>query len=234
MKAIVIGGSGTIGRAITHDLLSNGYEVIVTYHQTPLDTLMETFRDQPVQFVQLDLSQPVSLEEKLGFVSNLDAIIYASGHSLFGMLQDMTDSDIHQAYQVHVFHLIKITQFFVNQLIQSPHGRIVVISSIWGETGASFETIYSSMKAAQIGFVKSLAKELARTSVTVNAITPGVVAGTMTDALDNEARVALLEELPQNRWVAPNEIAHATRFLLSPFSQSITGTVQRINGGWYC
>ncbi|MDE9798415.1 elongation factor P 5-aminopentanone reductase [Staphylococcus delphini] len=234
MKAIIIGGSGTIGRAITHDLLSNGYEVIVTYHQTPLATLMDEFQGQPVQFVQLDLSQPVNLEEKLSFVRNLDALIYASGHSLFGMLQDMTDTDIHEAYQVHVFHFIKMTQYFVNQLIQSPHGRIVAISSIWGETGASFETIYSSMKAAQIGFVKSLAKELARTSVTVNAIAPGVVAGSMTDALDHEARVALLKELPQNRWVDPNEIAHATRFLLSPLSQSVTGTVQRINGGWYC
>ncbi|EIE3867433.1 SDR family NAD(P)-dependent oxidoreductase, partial [Staphylococcus pseudintermedius] len=59
MKAIVIGGSGTIGRAITHDLLSNGYEVIVTYHHTPLATLMDEFQGQPVQFVQLDLSQPV-------------------------------------------------------------------------------------------------------------------------------------------------------------------------------
>lgn len=77
MKAIVVGGSGTIGRAITHDLLSNGYEVIVTYHHTPLATLMDEFQGQPVQFVQLDLSQPVSLEEKLGFVRNLDALIYA-------------------------------------------------------------------------------------------------------------------------------------------------------------
>ncbi|ARJ51729.1 elongation factor P 5-aminopentanone reductase [Staphylococcus lutrae] len=234
MKALVIGGSGTIGRAITHDLLSHGYEVVVTYHQTPIAELRDEFQNQPVQFIQLDLTQSIDLDQQFGFIRNLDAIVYASGQSLYGLLQDMEDTQIDALYRVHVFHFIKVTRYFINQLIQSEQGRIVVISSIWGETGASYETVYSSMKAAQIGFVKALAQELARTSVTVNAVAPGVVAGRMTDALPIDARDALLEELPQNRWVTPEEVAYVTRFLLSPSAQSMTGTVQRINGGWYC
>ncbi|BAS46261.1 short chain dehydrogenase [Staphylococcus schleiferi] len=234
MKALVVGGSGNIGRAITHDLLSRGYEVIVTYHNTSIDELVTMYENQPVQFVQLDLTKSIQLEEKLKFIQNLDVLIYTSGQSLFGMLQDMTDQQIHDAYMVHVFHFIKMSQFFVDQLRQSENGRIIVISSIWGEMGASFETIYSSMKAAQIGFVKALGQELSRTNVTVNAIAPGVVAGRMTDVLSEEAREDLLESLPQHRWIDPTEIAHATQYLLSSEAKSITGTVQRINGGWYC
>ena len=70
-----------------------------------------------------------------------------------------------------------MTRYFIDILRQSNNGRIIVISSIWGETGASLETIYSAMKSAQIGFVKALSQELALTSVTVNAITPGMVKG---------------------------------------------------------
>ncbi|QLK85895.1 elongation factor P 5-aminopentanone reductase [Staphylococcus sp. 17KM0847] len=232
MKALVVGGSGTIGRAIVHDLLSRGYEVILTYYQTPQSTLISQYEGQPVQLVHLDVSQPIEVEV-LENIHNIDALIYVSGRALYGMLQDMTSSQIHEAYHMHVYNFIKITQYFVNQLIASDHGRIIVMSSIWGEAGASFETIYSAMKAAQIGFVKALSQELALTQVTVNAIAPGVVAGKMSDELDNADLEDLIETLPQQRLIDPEEIAHTVSYLLSPHAKSITGTVQRINGGWY-
>ncbi|UXR74792.1 SDR family oxidoreductase [Staphylococcus sp. IVB6238] len=232
MKALVVGGSGTIGTAVVQELLSEGYEVILTYHRTSPDELTKRYDGQPVQLLQLDVSQSIDFE-RLSFIQNLDALIYVSGRSVFGMLQDMTDAQIDETYRINVFNFIKLCQHFVGQLMQRTHGRIIAISSIWGEAGASFETIYSSMKAAQIGFVKALSQELAMTSVTVNAIAPGVVSGTMTEQLDEETRSALLEELPQNRFVAPEEVAHIVNHLISPRAQSITGTVQRINGGWY-
>lgn len=232
MKALVVGGSGTIGRAIVHDLLSRGYEVILTYHTASHEELAELYDGQPVQLLQLDVSQSIAFE-RLAFIQNLDALIYVSGKSLFGMLQDMTDTQIDETYRINVFNFIKLSQHFVGQLMARPHGRIVVISSIWGETGASFETVYSAMKAAQIGFVKALSQELALTNVTVNAVAPGAVAGAMSNQLNDEDLSALLTELPQNRLVEPEEVAHVVGHLLSPLSQSITGTVQRINGGWY-
>lgn len=232
MKALVVGGSGTIGTAIVQDLLSQGYEVILTYYSASYAHLQEQYEGQPVQLVQLDVSQMIDFEQ-LVFIHNLDALVYVSGRSLFGMLQDMSDEQIDETYRMHVFNFIKLCQHFVSQLMAQPHGRIIVVSSIWGEAGASFETIYSAMKAAQIGFVKALSQELALTSVTVNAIAPGVVSGDMTNQLDDETRTALLEELPQNRFVTAEEVAHAVNYLLSPRAQSVTGTVQRINGGWY-
>lgn len=233
MKALVVGGSGSIGQAIVADLLEQGYEVVVTYHQTPLDTLQEKFMHQSVQFIQVDLTQSIELDVLFGEVKNIDVLIYVSGQSLYGLLQDTTDIQLDNMYRVHVYHLIKMTQYFLHQLIQSEQGRLIVISSIWGETGASYETIYSTMKAAQIGFVKAMSEELALTRVTVNAIAPGIVSGRMTEELEASDLEAVLETIPQQRLIEPEEIANTCRYLISPLAKSVTGTVQRINGGWY-
>ncbi|MCE3399485.1 SDR family NAD(P)-dependent oxidoreductase, partial [Staphylococcus aureus] len=128
---------------------------------------------QNVEFIQCDLSQNLNLEDYFGHINDLDCLIYTSGTALYGMLQDMSDDDIDKSYALHLRQFIRLSRFFVDILRRSENGRIVVISSIWGETGASMETIYSAMKSAQIGFVKALSQELALTSVTVNAITPG-------------------------------------------------------------
>ncbi|MCO4339279.1 SDR family oxidoreductase [Staphylococcus agnetis] len=233
MKALVVGGSGSIGQAIVENLLDDGFEVILTYHRTALTDLQDTFKDAPVQFLQIDLTQQLDCNKQFEHISNVDVLIYVSGHSLYGMLQDMIDKDIDDMYRVHVYHLIKVSQYFLNQLIQSPNGRIIVISSIWGETGASFETIYSTMKAAQIGFVKALSEEVALTPLTVNAIAPGIVEGRMTNELDEADIRAVLDTIPQQRLVHVEEVAHACRYLISPYAKSVTGTVQRINGGWH-
>ena len=109
----------------------------------------------------------------------------------------------------------------------------IVISSIWGETGASLETVYSSMKSAQLGFVKALSQELAMTSVTVNAISPGIVSGNMSTVWSDEELSAIVNELPQQRLIDPHEIAHTCAYLCHPMAKSVTGTVQKVNGAWY-
>ncbi|POA00369.1 SDR family oxidoreductase [Staphylococcus massiliensis CCUG 55927] len=233
MKALVLGGSGSIGKAIVHALLEKDYEVILHYHHAQLNDLENEFKHQPVTFVQADLSQTEIDINAFDFIQNLDALIYVSGQSLYGQLQDMNDVTIDACYNLNVKHLIGLSRHFIDQLRQSDQGRIVVVSSIWGETGASFETIYSTMKGAQLAFVKALAKEVALTSVTVNALAPGIVRGRMTDDFDQSDLEAILEEIPQQRLIAPSEVAHACIYLLDPMSQSITGTVHRINGGWY-
>ena len=233
MKALVIGGSGTIGTAIVRQLLNDGYEVIVHYHSANIDDLVTTFEGEAVTFVQADLSTSSLDVSRFDWIQNLDCLIYVAGQAVYGQLQDMTESDMDATYYVHVKNLIVLCQYFVDQLRQRPHGRIIVISSIWGETGASMETIYSSMKAAQLGFVRALSKELAQTTVTVNAITPGFVAGRMAEKWSEDELKDMLTELPQQRLIQPEEIAHACAHLYHPMSQSITGAVQRINGGWY-
>lgn len=233
MKALVIGGSGSIGSAIVTRLLSEGYEVIVHYHQSDIAKLEERFRNQPVQFVQCDLTQTIDITQHFGFVQNLDCFIYCAGASMYQMLEDTSDDDIDVSYQLNVKQLIRFTRYFLPQLRQSEQGRMIVISSIWGETGASLETIYSTMKSAQLGFVKALSQELALTSVTVNAIAPGFVKGNMSDVFEAEELERIIADLPQQRLVEPEEVAHVCSYLCHPMAKSITGTVQKVNGAWY-
>ena len=95
------------------------------------------------------------------------------------------------------------------------------------------ESIYSTFKGAQETLVKSLAKEFARSNVTVNAVAPGVVRGKMTLKLSNDDIAYLLEDLPQGRLIETSEVAAAVKYLSSKEARSITGEVLKINGGWY-
>ncbi|MDN6656562.1 MAG: SDR family oxidoreductase [Staphylococcus simulans] len=233
MKALVIGGSGSIGSAIVEQLLSDGYEVIVHYNQSSPDQLKAKYESQNVSFVQADLTQDINMESVFSFIHNLDVLVYAAGRSLYGMFQDMTATDIDVCYQLNVKNMMLITRFFLEQLRASAQGRILIISSIWGETGASMETVYSAMKAAQIGFVKALSQELAMTNITVNAVTPGMVSGNMADEFEPSELAAIIDELPQQRMVTPDEVAYTCAYLYDKRAQSVTGTIQKVNGGWY-
>ncbi|MDT4010361.1 MULTISPECIES: elongation factor P 5-aminopentanone reductase [Staphylococcus] len=233
MKALVIGGSGSIGSAIVEQLLSDGYEVIVHYNQSSPDQLKAKYESQNVSFVQADLTQNINMESVFSFIHNLDVLVYAAGRSLYGMFQDMTATDIDACYQLNVKNMMLITRFFLEQLRASAQGRILIISSIWGETGASMETVYSAMKAAQIGFVKALSQELAMTNITVNAVTPGMVSGNMADEFEPSELAAIIDELPQQRMVTPDEVAYTCAYLYDKRAQSVTGTIQKVNGGWY-
>lgn len=229
----MMGGSGSIGSAIVDRLLTDGYEVIIQYNQADIEVLQSQYINQPVQFVQIDLMQDINFADYFDFITNLDCLIYASGTALYGQIQDMTDEMIDLSYQIHVKQLMRVCRFFVDQLRQSHNGRIVVISSIWGETGASMESVYSAMKGAQIAFVKALSQELAMTTVTVNAIAPGLVSGNMTRVWSEAELASITEELPQQRLIDPIEIAHTCSYLCHPFAKSITGTIQKVNGAWY-
>ncbi|EZI39955.1 SDR family oxidoreductase [Staphylococcus haemolyticus] len=233
MRALVLGGSGTIGTAIVERLLEEGNEVIIQYFQSDLKALQDKYKGEAVEFIQADLTQNIDLETTFAHIKYLDCLIYSSGTALYGLLQDMSDIDIDLSYNIHVKQLIRCCRYFIDLIRQSEFGRIIVISSIWGETGASMETIYSAMKSAQIGFVKSLSQELAMTNVTVNAITPGFVSGNMSQVFNSDELKAILEELPQQRMINPCEIAHTCAYLWNPLAKSITGTVQKVNGAWY-
>lgn len=233
MRALVLGGSGTIGTAIVERLLEEGNEVIIQYFQSDLKALQDKYKGEAVEFIQADLTQNIDLETTFAHIKYLDCLIYSSGTALYGLLQDMSDKDIDLSYNIHVKQLIRCCRYFIDLIRQSEFGRIIVISSIWGETGASMETIYSAMKSAQIGFVKALSQELAMTNVTVNAITPGFVSGNMSQVFNSDELKAILEELPQQRMINPCEIAHTCAYLWNPLAKSITGTVQKVNGAWY-
>lgn len=223
---LLVGASGDIGRAI-HSRLEGEKVISVSKSRLPEFESEHHF---------LDLSRPILEEEVRRITAGtevVDGLIWAPGAELFGMFQDTSLEALDAQYNISVRSLIVFIKEVLPKLKAGKSGRIIVITSVWGSVGASFESIYSTMKGAQNTLVKSLAKELAATEVTVNAIAPGVVEGSMTQALSEEDLAAVLSELPQQRLIDPSEIGSLTTFLLKDESRSINGEILNINGGWY-
>lgn len=226
-KVLVVGSSGDIGSAIVTQLLRQNHTVIA-HHFTTLQSNL-TFRNG-VTFWQQDLTSIIDyIPDEL---KEVDVIIYAAGTAYYELFQSSLESKINEQYMIHVHNLMKITQALLPYMIRQQFGKVIVINSIWGETGASMEVVYSTMKAAQIGFIKSLAKEVALSGITVNGIAPGLVKGKMTNMFSEEEKHEILEDIPLGRYIEPSEIAQMVSFLISDAANNITGQIMRINGGW--
>lgn len=225
-NVVLVGATGDIGQSI-HECLNKDQLFTFSNKNTPV--LKSTHH-------YLDLSQPFSestIEDLFNSVETVDTLIFTPGEALFELIQDTALSQVDAQYNVSVRALITFIKVLLPKLRRSERASIIVISSVWGTYGASMESIYSTFKGAQETLVKSLAKELAPSNITVNAVAPGVVRGKMTLKLTEEDIEMMLEDLPQGRLIEPREVASAVEYLISDNARSITGEVLKINGGWY-
>jgi len=126
-----------------------------------------------------------------------------------------------------------LTQLVAAAMLRARYGRIINITSVVGQTGQAGQVNYAASKAGLIGLTKSLARELASRSITVNAVAPGYIETPMTDVLNEEQRHAMAANIPLGRVGSPVEIAHAVAFLASDDAAYITGHVLNVNGGMY-
>lgn len=235
-RCLIIGASGEIGSATTLSLIEKGYDVCLQYNSNSqaIERLKEQIpADQWGGAVQSDLSTTDGIQEFLTLIENhWDAVVFCGGQLWKGLFQDMTESEMDGLYNVHVKAPWMITKHVLPSMIQHKRGNIVIVSSVFGEEGASMEVAYSSVKGAQISFAKGLAKEVAPSGIRVNAVTPGLIKTKMNQTLSIEEWKMLEEEIPLGRAGTPSEIADVICFLLSDQSSYITGHVLKINGGW--
>ncbi|GEN57806.1 3-ketoacyl-ACP reductase [Halolactibacillus alkaliphilus] len=234
---LIIGASGAIGQQIVKDLSEKDYSFSLHYHKG-IERLTHQLASLPkesvFEVVQGDLSTPTGIASFIKQITfTPDAIVFAQGQASYGLLTDLTSQDMTALLSVHVESLWRITQHFLPAMIKKRHGEIVVISSIWGECGASYEVAYSTVKGAQIAFVKALAKEVGPSRVRVNAVTPGFIDTTMNQQLSNDERLGLLEDIPLGRLGEVRDVSHLVRFLLADESSYVTGEVMRVSGGWH-
>jgi 3-oxoacyl-[acyl-carrier protein] reductase len=234
---LITGASGGIGQAIAKQLAKEGYHLYLHYHQNQsgLKDLLGQINQYQGDYVpiQADLSNPEDYQRLVSNIFSLDGIIHNSGQSHQGLLTDLDDEVADQLLKVHVQAPLIITKLLLPKLISKRSGNIIVISSIWGQAGGSFEVAYSTVKGAQIAFVKALSKEVALNGIRVNAIAPGAIETVMNQHLTPEEIDYLNEDIPMGRLGKPDEIAHGVSFLLSEKATYITGQVLGINGGWY-
>jgi 3-oxoacyl-[acyl-carrier protein] reductase len=234
---LITGASGGIGQAVALKLAANGYNLYLHYNQNA--DLIRKLIDQLTQYngeyipIHADLSTSDGYKKIASEILSLDGIVHCGGNSQYGMLVDLELKELEDLMRIHVMNPIMLTKELLPKLTRKHTGSIVVITSIWGQTGGSCEVAYSTAKGAQISFVKALSKEVALSGIRVNAIAPGAVNTGMMARFTNEETDEISAEIPMGRMGRPDEIADGVCYLLSEESSYITGQVLAINGGWY-
>lgn len=240
MTVLITGGSGGIGGAIAERFASVGMNIVIHYmnsHEAANDVARRCMalgaKVMTVAADMKDRSQLVRMAERLA-ISGMqpDILVNNAGKAHYGMLADVTEEEWDEIMAVNLKGTFLCSQIFMPYMVSQRYGRIINVSSVWGISGASCEVAYSASKGGVNAFTKALAKELAPSGVTVNAVAPGAVQTAMLASLQADEMRMLEEEIPAGRLASPEEISSLVYFLALPESGYITGQIISPNGGW--
>lgn len=231
---LITGASRGIGAGTAELFAQNGYIPIINYcsNSKCAEEIAEKTGGIAVKADVSDIAQTKKMVDMIiEKYKKIDVLINNAGISLVGMFDMVSQEQVKRLFDVNVFGTMNCTGFVLPHMIKRKYGRIINISSMWGETGASCEVHYSASKAAVIGFTKALAKETAPSGVTVNCISPGFIMTDMNRCFSDEEIEEIISEIPVRRGGYPEDIASAALFLASPQAGFITGQILGINGG---
>ena len=238
-KIIVTGGSRGIGRATVEALAEDGADVAFTYHSNhqaaeEVYEITNAFKGR-VQGFQCNSRSLIETKEAVGemkkFLGGLDSVVINAGVVRDSPLLMMKEEDWDEVISTNLGGTYNLSKSVVFEMMKQKRGRIVCITSVSGLVGIPGQTNYASSKAAQIGFVRSLSKEVARYNILVNAVAPGFIETDMWHTIDSKKREELLKEIPLGRPGTLEEISGTIKFLLSPQSGYMTGSVLVMDGG---
>lgn len=238
--ALVTGASRGIGREIALKLAREGADVVVT--ATTLDSARNTAGEieqigRKTLALAVDVADPAAVEAMFASVveafGRVDILVNNAGITRDGLLLRMKDADWDAVLDVNLKGAFNCTREAAKLMTKARSGRIVNISSVVGEMGNAGQVNYCASKAGMIGMTKASARELAKRGITVNAVTPGFIETDMTAVLSEKVRDALMQQIPLERFGAPEDIANAVYFLVSDMGNYITGHVLSVNGGMY-
>ena len=240
-NVFITGGSRGIGAAAVLAFARAGYNAAFTYNAHPEaaeDVLQQAARSaQGGRFLAIqadagDSAQVQSaVEQAERELGSLQALVCNAGIAQVKLFTDTTDEDWRRMMAVDLDGAFYACRAVLPGMIHRKYGRILLVSSMWGQTGGSCEVAYSAAKAGLIGLGKALAKEEGPSGITVNVIAPGVINTDMMAGFTDEDRAALAEETPVERLGEPDEIARTMVFLADEASGYITGQVLGVNGG---
>jgi len=230
-KALITGASRGIGAECARKFAAAGFHVVINYNisEKAALALAEETGGEAVRADVSDLGQVESMFRKIG---HIDVLVCNAGIALQRLFTDITPAEWRNMFAVNVDGVYNCCRSAIPSMVHEKNGRIITVSSMWGITGASCESAYSSTKAAIIGLTKSLAKELGPSGITVNCVAPGVIATEMNRSLPDNALDALRGETPLGVIGSPADVANAVLFLASASSSFITGQVISPNGGF--
>ncbi len=236
---IVTGASRGIGKGIALAFAKKGYNVVVNYasNDAAANEVLNEIQTLGARglLVKANVADPEDVkkmfDETIKTFGTLDVLVNNAGISKAGLFIDQDNDSIDKLIDINLKGTIYCSREALKIMMSNMSGKIINISSMWGERGGSYEAVYSASKAGMIGLTKALAKECGTMHININAICPGAIDTDMSKDLSVDTRKMLIESTPFGRLGKPEDIAALTVFLASDDASFVTGQVITVDGG---
>ena len=241
MKTVLVtGASRGIGCETAKVFSRNGYNVAINYNKSKKRA--EAIRDSilkeggSAEIFCADVADEACVKSMIEDVrcrfGGIDVLVNNAGIApQQALFTDLSNEEIKGVFDTDIFGMMNCARYVIPDMVHNKWGRIINISSIWGVCGGSCEVVYSSAKAAVIGFTKALAKELAPSGICVNCVAPGMIETDMNSHLSENDKEAFCQEVPLGRIGTVRDVAESVLFLASEGASYITGQVLTVDGG---
>ena len=238
-KAIVTGAGQGIGRSISLKMAQEGADVVIA--EMNADTGAQTAKEvealgRRALFISVDVANQKQVQGVVDQVlkawKRIDILVNNAGFDRPASLLKVKEEDWDAVLGVHLKGTLNCIQVVAPHMIENSYGKILNLSSVWGKRGAVSEISYSSAKAGIIGLTKSVARELGRYQINVNAILPGLILTPTIAKMAEKYQNMIIENTPLKRMGKPEEVANVAAFLASDEASFMTGAAVEVSGGW--
>ncbi|MCR5355795.1 MAG: SDR family NAD(P)-dependent oxidoreductase [Lachnospiraceae bacterium] len=234
--ALITGASRGIGRAIAAEFAKAGYDLTITcvqseYKLNELASDLSSRFDITCKTFIGDISDPSAVERLFKGVKDIDVLINNAGISYTGLLHEMSYEDWSRVINTNLSSAFFCSKLAIPHMLKKKSGKIINVSSVWGDHGASTEVAYSASKGGLNAFTKALARELAPSNIQVNAVACGMIDTDMNSIFNKEEIDSIIDSIPADRIGRPEEAAHLILQLCTE-NEYLTGQVITLDGGW--
>ena len=230
-NVLVTGASGGIGSAIVRLVHKLGAHVYISGSNLEKLELLGKELGNNYTIKQCNLSDAAACNALLDDIEKIDVLVCNAGITRDNLAIKMTDEDFDEVIKVNLKAGFILNRAAIKKMMRVRYWRIINIASIVGVSGNPGQANYCASKAGLIGMTKSLALEVASRGITINAVAPGFIKSSMTYALTEAQRDAIIQKIPSKTLGMPEDVAYTVAYLASPFSSYVTGQTIHVNGG---